>query len=159
MKTAIFTILALIAGLALGTFYGWRTGFVDGHVDAGIKTLYVIKSYGTLRTSTNTAARDSLIDVLAAGSAATFANGHSYSPVFIFFHPKADAALLDIAACWELNSREPSVWKDGKKPSLFPDNSPEAARLEELKQQMRAYYDRELEKQQKQRQTVTPGGA
>jgi hypothetical protein len=152
MKTILISLLTLIVSFALGTFYGWRTGYVDGGVQGQIVTLGVIKKYGALRSSTDTIERDRLIDLLVLHSGNIFANGHSYSPLFAFIHPKADAALLDIAICWELNSREPATWKNGKILPLFPDHSPEANRLEQLKQQMRAYYDRELEKQQKQRQ-------
>lgn len=154
MKTAFLAFLALSVGFSLGTYYGWRTGCIDGQVRVEMMTLSVLKQYGSYRSSPETAPRDRVMDMLAMSSAQTFAHGNSFSPFYRDARLAADLALLEVAAFWELNAREPSLTKDGRYLPLFSEGSPESVHLEKLKQEHRPFYGKELERQQKLREAM-----
>ena len=133
MKDMPLFLITLFLGIVIGTLYGWRTGYTDGAVSAHLPSTNFLKAYGALRGSTDVKSRDRLIDLEAIDAANTFANGHSYSPLFYIMHPMADTGLLHVEAYWELNYGVPSVWSTGFYPLLFDIGSPEEERLKALK--------------------------
>jgi hypothetical protein len=144
MKTTIIAVIALIVGFAIGTFYGWRTGVVDGQILTSITPMLIIQKYGQHRTDSDIQSRDKIIDILYMGIGANLAVNNGLSPVAIFIQPKADAALLDLLASWNLDHL-------GNPAPLFPPGSPSDLRLQEVKGEMGDYYDRSLKQQTEKR--------
>jgi hypothetical protein len=92
-------------------------------------------------------ARDRAVDALAMGMGVNFAENNEFSPMALFIQPKADAGLLDIAACWQLDH------PTGDK-SLFPPGSPSAKRLDEVMTKYKSYYERTLQQQSDKRAKI-----
>jgi hypothetical protein len=68
MKTTFIAALALLIGFALGTFYGWQTGVVDGQVLlAGIYPTVAVEKYGQYRGTNDLQSRDKAVDILEIG--------------------------------------------------------------------------------------------
>ena len=63
---------------------------------------------------------------------------------------------MDIASTWELNQSLPSLFEDGKTHPLFSENSPEANRLNEVKQRFKSGYDRTLAEKKAKREKAKP---
>jgi hypothetical protein len=140
MKTSIIAAITLVAGFAIGTFYGWRTGVIDGQVRASITTVKMIEAYNVLRLTTNTRSRDQMIDRLSMATAMNLAVDNGLSPVAMFVQPQADSALLELLASWDLShSSDP-------KP-LFPANTPWELRLQKVKKELGPVYQRALKRQ------------
>ena len=87
-KNIPFILITLFMGIVIGALYGWRTGYTDGSVARHLPSATFLKAYGALRGTTNVKGRDRLIDLQAIDAANTFANGHSYSPLFYLMHSK-----------------------------------------------------------------------
>jgi hypothetical protein len=134
MKTALIAILCLLIGFASGTFYGWRTGIVDGQTLANEQPKMILEIYDRYRTTNDIPSRDKAIDMLALSLGVRYAIDSSLSPMAYFIQPKADCGLIDIAAWWQLN--HPA----GDRP-LFSPGTPEAKRLEEVMAKYPLYYD------------------
>jgi hypothetical protein len=152
VKKTVIIFLMLLVAFAGGTYYGYTTGFKDGHCFGQTLTLGVIEDYGANPGSTKLTVRGDLVDRLASNSAYLFADSYSYSPLAPFVRRHVDAALLRTAAYWELNAREQKSWSEEMQRPLFPNGSKEAARLDRLKQQEGAYYEGELKRQEMKRQ-------
>ena len=155
MKHIPLLLITLFLGIVIGTLYGWRTGYTDGAVSAHLPGKNFLKAYGALRETTNVKGRDRLIDLQAIDAANTFANGHSYSPLFYLMHTKADSGLLHIEAFWELNYGVPSVWRKGFYPLLFDIGSPEEERLKSIKAKRSGDYRSILKEHQELRSNDT----
>lgn len=129
-----------IAAIAFGagTYYGWKTGVVDGSANASGTTATFLESYSKARITGDVGSRDRVIDLLTEEVASKLAEGYSYSPVAYFLHPKVDAQLLKIAATHELNQE----FRGGGEMDLFTEGSSERAKLKALKQAKAAQYQR-----------------
>ncbi len=139
MKTALIAIVTLLIGLGAGLYYGWSTGVVDGQTHAMIGMLPVVQGYGAYRGTNEIEKRDKTMDIVTIASVATFSGGKSYSPMFMFFHPKAEAGLVDSLIAWELDHPDA--------PDFPATDAPTKARIAEVKQRMKGYWEQEIERQ------------
>jgi len=144
MKT-ILVVLCLLIGFAGGTFYGWRTGIVDGQTLAEEQPKTILQIYDQYRATDDIPSRDKAMDMLALSLGVRYAVDNNLSPMAYFIQPKADCGLIDIAASWQLNHAAGG-------PPLFPPDSPEAKRLEEVMAKYPLYFDITLKRQTDKRQ-------
>jgi len=139
-------MITLLIGLGVGLFYGWSTGVVDGQTHAMIGMIPVVQRYGAYRGTDEIEKRDMMLDAVTIASVVTFAEGKSYSPMFMFFHPKADAGLIDSLIAWELDHPEA--------PEFPATDAPTKERIAEVKQRMKGYWEREVERQRAKRSEI-----
>lgn len=146
MKTALIAIVALLIGLGVGLFYGWSTGVVDGQTHAMIGMIPVVQGYGAYRSTDDIAKRDKMMDAVTIASVVTFSEGKSYSPMFMFFHPKAEAGLVDSLIAWELDHPD--------SPDFPTKDAATKARIAEVKQGMKGYWEQAVERQKMKRSKI-----